>query len=109
MVGQVETRLIQRALRHTGGDKLEAIKLLGVNPAGFRSNAALELLDLQMHPGGTESIDTLIRPGMTMEEIEREAIQRALQQTKGHRTEAAQLLGLSVRTLQRKIKEYDFD
>ena len=46
---------------------------------------------------------------MTMEEIEKEAIRRALTQTSGRRTEAAQLLGLSVRTLQRKIKEYDLD
>ena len=52
-------------------------------------------------------MDTLIQPGMTMEDIEKEAIRRALAQTNGRRTEASQLLGLSVRTLQRKIKEYD--
>lgn len=44
---------------------------------------------------------------MTMAEIEKEAIRRALEQTKGRRTEAAKLLDLSVRTLQRKIKEFD--
>ncbi len=108
VVGRVEERLITQALRYTGGDKLEAIKLLGVNPATFRSTAALELLDL--HPGGaTELMDSLIQPGMTMEDIEREAIRRVLTQTEGRRTDAAQLLGLSVRTLQRKIKEYDLD
>ena len=55
------------------------------------------------------AFDSLIQPGMTMEEIEKEAIRRALTQTDGRRTEAAQMLGLSVRTLQRKIKEYDLD
>ena len=107
--GGVEQRLIERALNHTGGDKLEAIKLLGANPATFRSTAALELLDLETKQGVPEAIDSLIQPGMTMEEIEREAIRRALTQTKGRRTDAAQLLGLSVRTLQRKIKEFDLD
>jgi DNA-binding NtrC family response regulator len=53
--------------------------------------------------------NSLFGPNMTMDEIEREAIRRALHRTKGRRTEAAQLLGLSVRTLQRKIKEYDLD
>ena len=101
--------LIEHALNYTGGDKLEAIKLLGVNPATFRSNAALELLDLDFQAGTTHAIDSLIQPGMTMDEIEKEAIRRALTQTQGRRTDTAQLLGLSVRTLQRKIKEYDLD
>jgi DNA-binding NtrC family response regulator len=46
---------------------------------------------------------------MTMDEIEKEASHRALKQNGGRRTEAAQVLGLSVRTLQRKIKEYDLE
>ena len=49
----------------------------------------------------------VIRRGMTMAEIEKEAIRRALEQTSGRRTEAAKLLDLSVRTLQRKIKDYN--
>lgn len=53
------------------------------------------------------SAQAVIRRGMTMAEIEKEAIRRALEQTGGRRTEAAKLLDLSVRTLQRKIKEYN--
>jgi len=41
-----------------------------------------------------------------MAEIEREAILRTLQYTGGHRARAAQLLGIGLRTLQRKLKEY---
>jgi DNA-binding NtrC family response regulator len=44
---------------------------------------------------------------MTLEDLEKEAIRRALQQTGGHRAKTAQLLGLSVRTLHRKIKDYN--
>lgn len=106
VIGRVEEQLIRRLLHHTGGDKLEAIKRLGANPACLRSSAALDLLD----PGGAAAqLAELIRPGMTMERIEKEAIRRALVQTGGRRTEAAQILGLSVRTLQRKIKEYELE
>ena len=42
----------------------------------------------------------------SMEEIERQAIPETLNRTGGHRAEAARLLGIGLRTLQRKIKEY---
>ncbi len=109
VIAEVEERLVTVALGHTGGDKLEAIQLLGINPATFRSSAALSLLDLTPEQESSENADSLIYPGMTMEEIEREAIRRALLQTDGRRTQAAQMLGISVRTLQRKIKEYSLE
>jgi DNA-binding NtrC family response regulator len=43
-------------------------------------------------------------PGMTLAEIERTAIEQALTHCGGNRTRAAELLGISVRTLQRKLK-----
>ena len=42
----------------------------------------------------------------TMEEIERQAILETLARTGGHRAKAADLLGIGLRTLQRKLKEY---
>ncbi|HEX6961478.1 MAG TPA: response regulator [Lacipirellula sp.] len=42
----------------------------------------------------------------TMEEIERIAIESALQRHRGNRTHAAEALGISVRTLQRKLKAW---
>jgi DNA-binding NtrC family response regulator len=41
-----------------------------------------------------------------MEEIERRAILDALRKTGGNRTQAAEMLGIGLRTLQRKLKEY---
>jgi DNA-binding NtrC family response regulator len=43
---------------------------------------------------------------LTMEEIERRAIMDALGRTGGNRTQAAETLGIGLRTLQRKLKEY---
>ncbi len=41
-----------------------------------------------------------------MAEIEREVILKTLNYTDGHRARAAKLLGIGLRTLQRKLKEY---
>jgi DNA-binding NtrC family response regulator len=41
-----------------------------------------------------------------MDAIEKEAILRALEETGGNRTRAAEILGIGLRTLQRKLKEY---
>ncbi len=44
-----------------------------------------------------------------IERIEREFIRKALAETGGNRTHAAQLLEISLRSLQYKVKEYDLD
>ena len=49
---------------------------------------------------------TQLRPGMTVEAVERELIIQTLQFTHQNRTEAARLLGISIRTLRNKINEY---
>ena len=48
----------------------------------------------------------LYRPGMTMAEVEKAAIEAALSEHKGNRRLAADALGIGERTLYRKIKEY---
>ncbi len=53
-------------------------------------------------PGGGDAIP----PGLTMQELERRAIFQALEQTAGNRTQAAEQLGIGLRTLQRKLKDY---
>jgi DNA-binding NtrC family response regulator len=66
----------------------------------------IELSDLPEEIGKVKSARTVIQPGMTMAEIEKEAIRRTLEQTGGRRGRTAEILGISVRTLHRKIKEY---
>jgi DNA-binding NtrC family response regulator len=47
-----------------------------------------------------------IPAGMSLAEIERKAVEVALDQHHGNRTRAAASLGISVRTLQRKLKAW---
>jgi DNA-binding NtrC family response regulator len=49
----------------------------------------------------------VVRPGMTMAEIERAAIEAALRETRGNRRKAAENLAIGERTLYRKLKEYN--
>jgi DNA-binding NtrC family response regulator len=48
-----------------------------------------------------------IRPGMTMADIERAAIEASLRETRGNRRRAAEMLNIGERTLYRKLREYD--
>ena len=45
--------------------------------------------------------------GHTLKALERDAIERALTQVRGNRQKAAEMLGIGVRTLYRKLHEYD--
>jgi two-component system, NtrC family, response regulator AtoC len=62
-------------------------------------------LDQEMEPMDSDN-DNRIKPGMKLVDIEKELIKRTLESVNGHRRKAAELLGISVRALQYKIKEY---
>jgi DNA-binding NtrC family response regulator len=57
--------------------------------------------------GDTDGAQPVVyRPGMTMAEVEKAAIEAALQEYRGNRRKAAEVLGIGERTLYRKIKAY---
>ncbi len=62
-------------------------------------------------PPAREGSDGVVvyRPGMTMEEMEREAILAALDEVGGNRRKAAERLGIGERTLYRKIKKFGLE
>jgi two-component system nitrogen regulation response regulator GlnG len=108
VIGHVEDHLVSRVLTITNGDKNAAIRKLGVNPTVLRSPAAIDLLNLttiEKYNGN----GPVIKPGMTMKQIEKQAIEQALETSKGCRKDAAEMLGISVRTMQRKIREHQLD
>ncbi len=59
--------------------------------------------------GEDEESVVVYRPGMTMEDLEREAIVAALEEVDGNRRKAAERLGIGERTLYRKIRKYDLE
>jgi len=53
-----------------------------------------------------ESTASALIPGATLFEIEREAILRTLEQCGGSTARAAEILGVSIRKIQYRLKEY---
>lgn len=76
----------------------------------------IEISDLSptLRSGGSLSVESEFRPvpeqnGPSLEEAEKQVIIRALRETNGNRTLAAKRVGLSRRTLHRKIHAYHID
>lgn len=79
-------------------------------------SAAMQLVDpnsddQSRHGNGKQSVSSGkshidIPPGTSLEDLERAAVEQALIQHHGNRTHAAKTLGISVRTLQRKLKAW---
>ncbi|EMI42949.1 sigma-54-dependent Fis family transcriptional regulator [Rhodopirellula sp. SWK7] len=104
VIESVEVQLVEEVLRRTGNDKEQAVQRLGINPTQLRSRISQKMLDVDPTEE-READEPLFVRGMTMAEIEREAIRRALDRFDGCRKAAAEQLGISTRTLQRRVKE----
>jgi DNA-binding NtrC family response regulator len=68
-------------------------------------NARTDDLDDDDDEESGESV-VVFRPGVTIQEMEKDAIVAALKNVAGNRRKAAEMLGMGERTLYRKIKEY---
>jgi two-component system, NtrC family, response regulator HydG len=61
---------------------------------------------LQHRPSGKASQEPVLASGRSLKEVEREMIIKTLADMNGNRTRTAEMLGISRRTLQLKLKEY---
>jgi two-component system, NtrC family, response regulator HydG len=57
----------------------------------------------------TQEIRSGLRTGMTLREMEKELILKTLAENDGNRTKSAGILGITRRTLQNKLKEYEIE
>ncbi len=65
-----------------------------------------EIRESGMVSEGQAPVQPLVGTPRSMDEIERQAILETLERTKGHRADAAKMLQIGLRTLQRKLKDY---
>lgn len=110
---------IERAVILTEEGRLVSAAALGlpavgggvVSPGEALLNSSVPF-DFEERPAATEAApdDRAVtdRAGkvLTIAELEKQAIKAALVQTAGNRTKAAELLGISIRTLRNKLQEY---
>ena len=60
-------------------------------------------------PPSNEADGLVGRVGMTMDDIEKEAIRKTLANTGGNKTQAAKILNMGLRTLHRKVQTYNLE
>lgn len=94
-VEQAERELIYRALLDLKSDILELKEVVfqGIDHQSSGSNSA--------------GIDAPSNGSLSLDEMEKEMIKRAIERNNGNRRQAAKELNISERTLYRKIKQYD--
>jgi len=77
------------------------------------ADETIDVGDLQLRVGVDEELHETADPnaslGTQLEDIERDAIVKALEQTRYNKTAAAKLLGISFRALRYRIKKLDID
>jgi DNA-binding NtrC family response regulator len=99
---------VYRARHQDGGPA--ALPAAGGTGADYPALAAAPpAAPAETPPDEREEGTIVFRPGMTMQEMEREAIGAALLHSRGNRRRAAEMLGIGERTLYRKLKEYQIE
>ncbi len=85
---------------------LEGMAVLALEDVLEKNDLPEEMRAPPTREGGRAIVDS-VKPGISLEEYEKALIARNLAYTGGNREKAAGLLGISERTLYRKIKEYN--
>src|SRR5947209_17490275 len=96
----VELKLQVEELRRRLEERPPRVEVIEVGPGSGVSAVT---------PGEAEparEVDVVYRPGMTMADVERAAIEAALRETQGNRRKAAEIRGIGQATLYRKLKAY---
>jgi len=96
----VELKLQVEELRRRLEDRPPRVEVIEVGPGSAVSSAT----PVAAEPASEAEV--VYRPGMTMAEVERAAIEAVLRETQGNRRKAAEVLGIGERTLYRKLKQY---
>lgn len=79
-----------------------------IRSAAVADTEIIEAVDLPRYTSGPERLSDPC-DGCNLAAIERRMIEDVLTQTGGHHRKAAELLGISTRTLSRKLKSYGFE
>lgn len=108
-------RVLASIVKH-GSDSLDTTSIQRLNTPVFSSQTSdlLDDLGMEIHPATSYAEDNIeesevVEESLSIEEKEKELIQKALEKYNGRRKNAARELGISERTLYRKIKEYDLN
>ncbi|MEJ2006627.1 MAG: sigma-54 dependent transcriptional regulator [Acidobacteriota bacterium] len=77
-------------------------RAIALSENGVVNVSALDGLETTPEPSASGTLE----PGLTLRDAEKELLTRTLEATGGNRTRAAAMLGISLRTIRNKIREY---
>ncbi|HTI04398.1 MAG TPA: sigma-54 dependent transcriptional regulator [Gemmatimonadales bacterium] len=99
---KMQMEALRRRIEERPSERVEVIEV------GHPTPDTRHRLESQIDPLDSAAPDKPIvyKPGMTMSEVEKAAIDAALRETRGNRRKAAEILGIGERTLYRKLKEF---
>lgn len=100
---------MHRAVLLTAGDKIDKRDILLPDGKPHMAIQAGEGASLGAHPEGTEPLAAKSQIGKTVADVERDLIIDTLKHCLGNRTHAANILGISIRTLRNKLNLYMAD
>lgn len=101
----VNEKILQGNLR----ERHEAVEANSQDITLYHNNESTESTRPSLFDEAEEVSDTDTQEPLSLEMQEKASIQKALERCGGHRKLAAEQLGISERTLYRKIKEYDLE
>jgi len=107
-VTQIDREAMDRLMNYDWPGNVRELRNEIESMVVMSTSGKIEVADLPADIRGAESSQAspVIQAGMSMEEIEREAIRKTLEDTNGNRTRAAEILKIGLRTLHRKIQKY---
>jgi DNA-binding NtrC family response regulator len=110
-VGQIDREAMDRLINYNWPGNIRELKNLIESMVVMSTSGRIGVDDL---PGnirgvGNSQSPTPVEAGISMEEIEKEAIKKTLDYTNGNKTQAAEILKIGLRTLHRKIEKYGIE
>jgi two-component system response regulator HydG len=106
-VDEISPEALQRLMRHTWPGNVRELENCIERMVVTSSKRVLDVDNLPREIlGEIEPQPSPFPVGLTMKQIEERAVRETLAATGGRRTRAAQILGISLRTLHRKIDEF---
>jgi DNA-binding NtrC family response regulator len=100
-LAELEKEAIRATLKYAGNNKAKTAKILGISKRTIFRKIA-DATSSELSPSHLN-----VKIGMSLAELEKEAIRATLKYAGNNKAKTAKILGISKPTIFRKIKEYD--
>ena len=110
-ITHIDREAMERLMNYDWPGNVRELKNIIESTVVMSTTATIEVADLPANIRGAEDPQPahISQVGTSMEEVEREVITKTLGDTNGNKKRAAEILGIGLRTLYRKIQKYGLE